>query len=255
MARLSWGSELVGIASSIILVRTAGSVIPGWKGDTSAGGEGCHGISIVEDSVSISEFNAVGTQVIISQLRSFRPVISSREEALRSVIVVDAERVLDPPGSFDQGDGAVWSHSSIEEFLPGADIAVNAGNTGWASASSVLSSLIEGLPSADINEFVADPGEVIVEGIVAILTFTTGTPEVDLVELSAEDTGSLTLVDISAEIVGDLVSSEELISLSLNKSSLSLSVGVTLIGSLCANGVISTVEGCPFTVPSFDLRD
>ena len=80
-------------------------------------------------------------------------------------------------------------------------------------------------------------------------------PEVDLVELSREDTGSLTLVDVSAEIVGDLVSSEELISLSLNKSSLSLSVGVTLIGSLCANGVISTVEGCPFTVPSFDLRD
>jgi hypothetical protein len=115
--------------------------------------------------------------------------------------------------------------------------------------------LIEGLPSADINEFVADPGEVIVEGIVTILTFSTGTPEVDLVELSREDTGSLTLVDVSAEIVGDLVSSEELISLSLNKSSLSLSVGVTLIGSLCANGVISIVVVKPFTVPSFDLRD
>ena len=41
----------------------------------------------------------------------------------------------------------------------------------------------------------------------------------------------------------------------MNKSSLSLSVGVTLIGSLCANGVISTVVGCPLTVPSFDLRD
>ena len=202
MARLSWGSECVGIASSIKLVRTAGSVIPEWKCDTSTVGEGCHGISIVEDSVSISEFNALGTQVIISQLRSLRPVISSREEALRSVIVVEAERVLDPPGSFDQLNGAEWSHSSIEEFLPGADIAVLAGNTSWASASSVLSSLIEGLPSADINEFVADPGELIVEGIVAILNYPTATPEVDLVELSAEDTGSLTFVDIRAETVG-----------------------------------------------------
>jgi len=107
LARLSWGSELVGKASSIKLIRTAGSVIPGWKGNTSAGGEGCHGISIVEDSIGISEFNTFGTQVIISQLGSLRPVISSDEEALRSVVVVDAERVLDPPGSRDQGNGAV----------------------------------------------------------------------------------------------------------------------------------------------------